>query len=167
MAIRAYLADEYDFKTVVIAQDNDDHYYYERFVNKPYCRWSPYIFGMMCGIVYLNHREENKDDKLSNLLSHIFSHKYIAWGVFLVCTVISTTLLFSQMDAYAHFDNWNHDQNVTYITFSSFVHSLCLSGILMAILYGNIKFFLRWLLGNMWIPYANLTYSCYLAHFAI
>jgi peptidoglycan/LPS O-acetylase OafA/YrhL len=110
LVIRWVLADHYHYKAVFIHQENIDHFYWERFFTKPYCQWTPYLFGMMCGIMWVNHKQSNTDDVIGNLITGAFRYnRLVACGLFGLGLIAITPLTFGLMDAYAHFDNWNND----------------------------------------------------------
>ena len=59
--------------------------------------------------MWVNYKYEMKDDKISTYLTSIFRNRMGAWGALFLGAAIISALVFPLMDAYAHFDNWNHD----------------------------------------------------------
>lgn len=167
IALRLYLADRFDYKTVFVDEHNVDHRFWERFVTKPYCNWSPYIFGMLCAILWVNYKHEIKSDAISNMLISVFRNRIGAWGALILGTAIISALVFSLFDAYDHFSNWTHDQNVAYLGLSSFIYSLAFSLVACSILFGRIPFILNIATGRAWVPYAAPVYGVYLLSYAV
>lgn len=109
IALRLYLADRFDYKAVLVDDNNIEHRFWERFYTKPYCAWAPYIFGMLCAAIYVNYKHEIKSDGIGNLITSVFRNRIGAWSSLLLGTAIITALVFPLMDAYATFSNWSHD----------------------------------------------------------
>jgi hypothetical protein len=108
VALRWWLADEYHYKAVYVHQDNVDHFFWERFQIKPYTQWIPFFFGMMSGCLWINYKTSVNTDRIGNVIMAGFCHKYVSWVLFLLGVAAITPLVFSLMDAYAHYDNWNN-----------------------------------------------------------
>jgi len=167
ISIRLYLADRFNYKAVFIDDHNVEHRFWERFYTKPYCNWIPYTFGMLCACMYVNYKYQIKSDGIGNLLTGVWRNRIGAWGSLILGTAIITALVFPLMDAYAHFDNWTHEQNVTYLGLSSLIYSIAWSLVACSILFGKIPFILNIMTGGLWVPYSIPIYGVYLAMYGI
>jgi hypothetical protein len=56
---------------------------------------------------------------------------------------------------------------VAYLALASVTWAFGISCILLGILHGKVPLLLRWFTGDMWVPYAGLTYGVFLGHYGI
>ena len=117
--------------------------------------------------MWVNFKYEMDDDVIGKYLISIFRNRMGAYGALFLGTAIITALVFPLMDAYSNYDNWNHDQNVFYLGFSSFFYSLAFSLVACSILFGRIPFILNTMTDDMWLPFSIPIFGVYLASYAI
>ncbi|XP_071489882.1 nose resistant to fluoxetine protein 6-like [Diadema antillarum] len=121
--------------------------------NKPYCRVSPYLVGMMLG--YLMQRIGKRKLALKSV---------VVAGGWVTAVILYMVLIYGLYDVYRGASTLSLAASVMYITFSRFIFALALAWIIFACHYGYggvVNDFLSW---RFWTPLSRLTYSTYLLH---
>ena len=158
----AVVAEVYQLNMVMISEEdrNLNEYYYV----KPYCRATPYAFGIMCGI-FMNHAKDRE-----YVIRRAFRNKRIRWGMLIGGFVVINFLIFVQYSAYSEpgsdfrFRKWTQAENTAWITLNKLLFSAAISAVLLPCLLGYFSWIRKLLAYPMWAPFAKLTFGVYLIH---
>ncbi|XP_071489887.1 nose resistant to fluoxetine protein 6-like [Diadema antillarum] len=121
--------------------------------DKPYCRVSPYLVGMMLG--YLMQRIGKRKLTLKSV---------VVAGGWITAIILYMVVIYGLYNLYRGASTSSLAARVMYITFSRFIFALALAWIIFACHYGYggvVSDFLSW---RFWTPLSRLTYSTYLLH---
>ncbi|XP_072168240.1 nose resistant to fluoxetine protein 6-like [Diadema setosum] len=121
--------------------------------DKPYCRVSPYLVGMMLG--YLMQRIGRRKLTLNSV---------VVAGGWVTAVILYMVLIYGLYDVYRGASTLSLAASAMYFTFSRFTFALTVAWIIVACHYGYggvVNDFLCW---RFWTPLSRLTYSTYLLH---
>ncbi|XP_071813468.1 nose resistant to fluoxetine protein 6-like isoform X2 [Apostichopus japonicus] len=155
MCATAALMAVYNFPAAIMdittATQSDDTFT-DVIYNKPYCRITPYLVGMLLG--YVIYKYPRKSIKL---------HWVIALLGWIVATGIAFACIFSLYNYY-NIGPWSKAANVIYQMFCRFAWGVFLAWVVFACHYGYGGW-VNSLLGHpAWAPLGRLTYTAYLIH---
>ncbi|CAH3118340.1 unnamed protein product [Pocillopora meandrina] len=125
---------------------------------KPYCRISPYLVGMVTGYLLLHAKDWRLPSKVQTYLINM-----AGWCV---AIALALSTLYGQYKV-TRKDNpvpFSRAENIIYGTFSRFAWSLALAWVIFACHNGLGGLVNKFLSARFWIPLGRLTYCAYLVH---
>jgi peptidoglycan/LPS O-acetylase OafA/YrhL len=160
------VASIYDLNTQETSASNkayEDYYYY-----RPYTRVPPYAWGLFCALVVFGYdnRMNRKTDRAAVAVGKIWANQYVAIVSFVMGIGLVTFCVFIQHTALKQggpqFTYWTPNENYVFITFNRWFFSIGVSGIVVPITLGALRWPSQILSFSVWAPFSRLTYSCYL-----
>lgn len=115
---------------------------------KPYCRFTPYAIGIMCGLTVVQYRTYQSHkiifDPYAHNIANFFQKPFVRYTFFIIGMIILNGLILIQRNGdqyfYEHFDdNWTVTQNAFFRLFYYPLYALSLSFILLPVLLGFMK----------------------------
>lgn len=165
MGATAAIAEYNNLNMVMISEEDRNliSYYYV----KPYCRATPYAFGLACGIlVYNQYREPWK-------IYMYLKSRNLRFLIFALALLMINFLIFIQFTAYHYpgkdfrFSKWSQSENTAWMSLNKFFYSLSISSIFLPCLLGYYPWIQNILSYRLWTPFAKLTFAVYLIHLYI
>lgn len=161
----ASVSEIYGLNMVMISEEdrNLNEYYYV----KPYCRATPYAFGLGCGILVMNSLDKG------NLVNKALRNAKVRWGMLIAGFAFVNFLIYIQYSAYSkpgsdfRFRSWTQAENTAWITLNKLLYSISISMIFLPCLLGHFSWIYKLLANPIWTPLAKLTFGVYLIHLYI
>lgn len=166
------LAWKYGFTVQVASRENAENHYTSKYYVQPFCRFAPYVLGLLCALVHHSHSHYQVSGQVSDpfalTLAQVFSKRVVRISALILGVTLSLALVLLERDAFQAIDNpsvaWSPAANVLFISLSRVVWGLCLSAMWLPILLGK-DIGLGWVLSwEMWAPLAKLSFCAYLIH---
>jgi peptidoglycan/LPS O-acetylase OafA/YrhL len=147
---------DYPFAMVFDTTQNSD--YYQNFYIVPWCRFQPYILGLLFG--WLLHKQRNQ--------SNIKLNPFLVTWIWAVMGVIGALVIYGLHPYVAEsFSNISLALRVAYGGLHRIAWCLCLSWVILACVKhagSPINSILSW---HAWVPLARLSYCIYLVHLKV
>ncbi|XP_033119633.1 O-acyltransferase like protein-like [Anneissia japonica] len=122
--------------------------------DKPYCRITPYLIGMLLGYAMARLKTNNQRVKLSPIAV------FVGWTFSIA---LLTTVAFGLYGSY-HGDPMTVVARALYEGLSRFTWSVALSWVVFACFYGYGGWVNQLLSSGLWVPLSRLVFNAYLVH---
>jgi len=164
IAIEGWLIWIFDLGVNIIENESNINYY-KSFYYKFYTRISPFLIGMMFGILYANYKnslESSKFSSLGNMFYTIQNSRFLTGSSYILGLVFIFTYIFAPFWNFEH--EWNFTKRFVYNFLGNKVFTVGLFSFLLPLILGNLYFLGGWLQSGAFYPISKLSISAYLLH---
>ena len=172
--ISFFIAKHYEFGLSPFDPNNikSDHNSFDDYYIRPYVRFSPYLQGIILGILYYQFKNPlfKGDFMATGIVNAIDKNKFVQ-GCLVVCGfLIMITSVTIQLPVHENVLNdgiWSRDKNALVMAYIRFSFTFGLALVMLPTLMGKIGFLNSLLSLSLFEPLSKLTYSGYLIHLSV